>query len=297
MAREATLEPVSIERSAPAWLADLEGGPDEVLWNLRGLLRGWDEYPEWMDFEAPDSPNYQFKALQTQLYREQIGDLLRSDRPLRVLDAACGIGRWAVPLAAAGHDVVAVDACLPSLAAAERYAARQGVGDRLRLVHADVDSYDFGDGFDLVLALELLCYLPDASATARRLSRALTSGGHLVASVEAWPGGLLADPSGLSLGAVATALETHILSVPDDRWVRLLAGDELAAILRQAGLDVVRSTGLLRVLDGPLMSAVDVTQLQSPAYRDALLGLEASLGAEPGLANLTRAVLAVGRLS
>ena len=286
---------MSIEHAAPPWLMDLQGGPEAVRWNLRGLLQGWEDYPDWMDFEAPDSPNRHFKALQTRLYRDQVDDLLQADRPLRVLDAACGVGRWAVPLAAAGHDVVALDACLPSLQAAERYAAREGVADGLRLVYTDVDTWDPGGGFDLVLAFELLCYLPDAAATARRLASALAPGGPLVASVEAWPGGLLADPSGLDPDALADALRTRVVSVPDDRWVRLLAGDELAAILQEAGLDVVRSTGLLRVLDGPLMSIVDPTQMQSPAYRDSLLALEASLGAEPGLAELSRAVLAVGR--
>ncbi len=266
-----------------------------VAWNLAGLHKGWAEYPEWMDFLDPESPGRAFKALQTRLYGDAIGDLLEADRPLRVLDAACGIGRWAVPLARAGHHVVAIDACAPSLDAARRHVAAAGVGDRVELREGDVDVADLGGGYDLVLAMELLCYLDDAAATAKRLAATLAPGGHLIASVEAWPGGLLADPSGLSPEQVENAVRRRIIEVPGDRWVRLLAAGELAAILLGAGLDVVRSRGLFRVLDGPLMGCVDPDRLPDADYADALLDLERRLGDDPDLAPLPRAHLAVGR--
>jgi 2-polyprenyl-3-methyl-5-hydroxy-6-metoxy-1,4-benzoquinol methylase len=266
-----------------------------IAWNLAGLRKGWEEYPEWMDFLAEDSPGRAFKALQTQLYRDVIGDLLDAAEPLRVLDAACGIGRWAVPLAQAGHTVVAIDACEPSLAAARRHVAAAGVGNLVTLIDGDVNTTDLGDGYDVVLAMELLCYLPDPNATAARLAATLVPGGHLVASVEAWPGALLADHTGLALEDVAAIVGTRTIAVPNDRYVRLLAADELAAILRQAGLDVVRSEGLFRVLDGPLMGCVDPDRLPDPAYREALLELERTLGNDPDLAPLPRAHLAVGR--
>ncbi len=268
-----------------------------IAWNLEGLRKGWEEYPEWMDFLAEESPGRAFKALQTRLYRDVIDDLWDASRPLQVLDAACGIGRWAIPLAQAGHTVVGIDACAPSLEAARRHVAAAGasVGDRITLIDGDVNETDLGAGYDLVLAMELLCYLPDPNSTAARLAATLAPGGHLVASVEAWPGALLADPAGLAPKDLAAVVGTRTIAVPHDRYVRLLAADELAAILQRAGLDVVRSEGLFRVLDGPLMGCVDPDRLPDPAYGETLLELERMLGNDPDLAPLPRAHLAVGR--
>lgn len=269
--------------------------PNAVAWNLAGLNRGWAEYPDWMDFLAQDSPGRPFKAMQTQLYRDRIGDLLESPSPLRVLDAACGIGRWAIPLAEAGHTVVGIDACRPSLEAARRHVAASGASARVTLRDGDIDEADLGGPYDLILAMELLCYLPDPAATARRLASVLAPGGHLVVSVEAWPGALLADPGGLSPAELAEVVRTRTIAVEDDRFVRLLAADEVAAILVGAGLDVVRSEGLFRVLDGPLMGCVDPDRLSERGYTEDLLELERTLGNDPDLAPLPRARLAVGR--
>ena len=60
----------AIRLSPPEWLRELAEGPKEVLWNLRGMAAGWREYPEGMDFLAPDSPNFAWKALQTRIYLE-----------------------------------------------------------------------------------------------------------------------------------------------------------------------------------------------------------------------------------
>ncbi|MEE2829167.1 MAG: hypothetical protein VX498_08260, partial [Myxococcota bacterium] len=58
---------VSSEWNPPEWLRRLDEGPDEVLWNLQGMQRGWEEYPNGMDFLDPGSPNHDWKAFQTQL--------------------------------------------------------------------------------------------------------------------------------------------------------------------------------------------------------------------------------------
>jgi SAM-dependent methyltransferase len=61
----------------------------------------------------------------------------------RALDVATGTGRNAVFLAAAGHDVDALDRSREGLAITRENAAERGVADRLNLVQADVSSYEF----------------------------------------------------------------------------------------------------------------------------------------------------------
>jgi len=264
------------------------------------MAAGWADWPRPMDFLDPRSTNFALKALETELYLDA-APVLRPERPLRVLDAACGIGRFAVPLAEAGCEVVALDACLPSLEAARRHlqaAARRDptLLDRVRLIWDDVDSTEAVEGpFDLVLAVELLCYLPDPARTASRLAGLLGAGGHLVVSVEAWPGALLSDPSGISVEQLSEALHRRELAVPDDRWVRPIDAPDLEAILQSAGLEVLSVGGTHYLPDGPLMPLLDLARLPDPGYRRRVVELEGLLRDDPGLAPLPRAWVAVAR--
>jgi 2-polyprenyl-3-methyl-5-hydroxy-6-metoxy-1,4-benzoquinol methylase len=58
---------------------------------------------------------------------------------LRVVDAGGGTGGFAVPLAAAGHDVTVIDSSPDALAALTRRAAEAGVAERVHAVQGDAD--------------------------------------------------------------------------------------------------------------------------------------------------------------
>ena len=108
----------------------------------------------------------------------------------RVLELACGSGRVLVPLAAAGHDVVGVDASphMLALARAKLAAAGPAVAARARLAQGDMRSFalDGNDGapFDLaIIAVKSFAYLLDPADQLAALSRA---------AAYLRPGGLLA---------------------------------------------------------------------------------------------------------
>lgn len=290
-----------IERRGPVWLEHLRDGPPAALANLRGMKRSWDEYPSAMDFLRPDSPNHLWKAFQTDLYRTAIGQVA-SQSPgtaLRILDAGCGIGRLLVPMAVDGHHLLGIDASLRSLQAAQQHLAPlleadPELGKRVRLVWDDMATAEISEGpFDLVLALELLCYLDSPQETAAKLAEVLRPGGVLVASIEAWPGALLADPAGLGPSGLDRALSRHILSVQDDRWVHALQADEFEAILRAVGLEPRWIRGMHYLLDGPFGALVDPTQMGRAGYCKELTRLEDSLATGQSTAKLPRAWLAV----
>jgi SAM-dependent methyltransferase len=98
-----------------------------------------------------------------------------------ILDAGCGHGRHAVPLAAAGHNVVGLDRSRTLLAAARR-AARGA--RRLRFVCGSYTKLPFEPGsFDAVLCLgTALGYLGDEGdrAVLREFRRVLAPGGRLL---------------------------------------------------------------------------------------------------------------------
>jgi 2-polyprenyl-3-methyl-5-hydroxy-6-metoxy-1,4-benzoquinol methylase len=278
---------------APLWLRALhEGGAagdDPVAWNLAGLLEGWRTWPEGMDFLDPASPNFRWKALETALYGDLWGDLFEGTR-LDVLDAACGSGRMLVPLAAAGHRVVGVDACRPSLEAADRHLRARGLSAELHW--ADVRTWS-GGPFDRIVALELLCYVPDPTAAAAHLASLLKPGGTLVLTVEAWPGALLADPSGIAPADLPEVLRSRVLQQPGERWVRASDRADLGAILRNAGLDVARIAGTHYLPDGPLGGLLDLDRLDDEGYTAAVLAAERAARDDPAVAALPRAWLAV----
>ena len=294
---------VASEWNPPEWLGRLDEGPDEVLWNLQGMRRGWQDYPGGMDFLDPDSPNYHWKAFQTRLYTEALGEALclESDSALEVLDAACGIGRFLLPLARAGHSILGVDACRPSLEAALRHldaavASEPELTDRVRLRWDDIDTTELPEEhFDLVLALELLCYLPEPDKTARRLASTLRPGGRLILSVEAWPGALLSARDSLTPRELALACVERKLSLPGEYWVHPMEPDELAAILDRVGLELLQLDGIHFFADGPLADQVVLKQVGDPDYDRELFGLEEALRADPAFNGLSRAWLAVAQ--
>lgn len=284
----------------PSWVEERPAAP----WNLCGMLRAWRDYPLAMDFLDPDSSNFHYKALQTRLYRERLSGLLESsDQPLRCLDAACGIGRFLLPLAESGHQVVGVDACEPSLHAAQRHidhAIKRGriaEHNRPQLHWDDVEelsSLSAQKPFDVILALELLCYLHDPRSVTTLLAQRLNPGGHLIVSVEAWPGALLCDPEAIREPAqLRRALEEGVLAVQGDRWLQAVDAAELASILHSSGLEVLWIEGTHYLPDGPLAACLDLERLSDPSYVDSIVALEQYCSNDRRMNMLPRALLAV----
>lgn len=97
--------------------------------------------------------------------------------PGRVLDAACGTGRWTSTLAAAGHEAHGVD-LTPAMLARAREAAPGA-----HLACADVAGLPFGSGtYDAVVCALALTHVKELSPTLREFRRVLRPAGRLVIS-------------------------------------------------------------------------------------------------------------------
>jgi SAM-dependent methyltransferase len=95
----------------------------------------------------------------------------------RVLDVGCGHGRFSIPLAEAGHDVVGTDVSQKML---ELLAANKGAlpieirrGDAHRLASADEE-------FDVALAIDFMPHFPDWPRFLAEMARACKPGGRLI---------------------------------------------------------------------------------------------------------------------
>jgi ubiquinone/menaquinone biosynthesis C-methylase UbiE len=108
---------------------------------------------------------------------EVVGDIAG----LAVLDAACGTGRYAIPLAEAGARVSGLDSSEEMLAHARRKAADCGISLDLRT--GDLHALPFEDeSFDLVLSALALCHVPDLRSVMAEFARVLRPGGRVVIS-------------------------------------------------------------------------------------------------------------------
>jgi cyclopropane fatty-acyl-phospholipid synthase-like methyltransferase len=101
---------------------------------------------------------------------------------MRVLDAGCGIGGSAVWIASHhGARVVGITLSEKQARHARTLARRNGVADRVAVYVGDYRHTAFPDGsFDLVWALESVCYASDKRVFLREALRVLRVGGQLV---------------------------------------------------------------------------------------------------------------------
>jgi 2-polyprenyl-3-methyl-5-hydroxy-6-metoxy-1,4-benzoquinol methylase len=106
-------------------------------------------------------------------------DFIESPTGLRILDAGCGDGVLATALAGCGADVTGIDADLHVLAAARARAETTGLA--VGFVKGDIGALPFPDAsFDVVVAVTVLCFVPDAEHAVRQMARVLRPGGRLV---------------------------------------------------------------------------------------------------------------------
>jgi SAM-dependent methyltransferase len=148
---------------------------------------------QWKHFARTqlDSANGTTQSRDT--FVEKTGWPLEALRGARVLDAGCGMGRFAEVCADAGADVHAVDLSVAAEAASANLSAR----DNVSVYQADIMNLPFPDGsFDRIYSLGVLHHTPDTRAAFARLVPLLKPGGTItiwVYSTEllVWRGGEL----------------------------------------------------------------------------------------------------------
>jgi SAM-dependent methyltransferase len=150
-----------------------------------------------------------------------------------VVDLGCGTGVVARAVAAReefGGTVTGIDQSPVFIAAAERFAAGEGVADRIEFVVGDVHALPFADAsFDVAIAHTLVSHVPDPLAVVSEAARVVRPGG----TVAIFDG----DYASLTFGCrdleLARAMEAGIQSIvmSTPRVMR-----DLPRVLRQAGL-------------------------------------------------------------
>jgi ubiquinone/menaquinone biosynthesis C-methylase UbiE len=96
-----------------------------------------------------------------------------------MLDVGCGDGAYALAAAEAGARVAGVDASLTAVKAARRRVAAAGLGAAFLVGAASRLPFPSGR-FDVVLAVTVLCFVPDPEEAVAEMARVLRPNGLLV---------------------------------------------------------------------------------------------------------------------
>ncbi len=100
----------------------------------------------------------------------------------RVLDVACGGGKWLIAIARRfpATQLVGVEFEPDSVARAMRHVSEAGLGDRIRVEALPIPEMIYREEFALVYLQDALHELPDPVASLRAAWAAVAPGGHLV---------------------------------------------------------------------------------------------------------------------
>lgn len=98
---------------------------------------------------------------------------------LRVLDVGCGDGAYSIHAARLGATVTGLDISSAMLDAARKRAVAAGVSVEWREGRAEALPFQTAS-FDVVIAVSVLCWVPDGAAAVREMARVLRPGGIVV---------------------------------------------------------------------------------------------------------------------
>lgn len=115
------------------------------------------------------------ERLERQLIRESLGDV----QGMSILEIGCGDGDLAVELASKGARVAAIDISEEMLTAARERAQSRQVSVDFQLGAAQQIPHE-NERFDLVVAMTILCFVPDAQPVFKEIARVLKPGGRLI---------------------------------------------------------------------------------------------------------------------
>ncbi len=216
---------------------------------------------EWWDPAGRFRPLHRLNPVRLAFIRDRVaahaGRDPLAERPLqglRLLDIGCGGGLLAEPLARLGAEVVGIDASPENIEVAARHATESGLAIDYRLTSAEALAEDLtatGARFDVVVNMEVVEHVADAAAFLHASAALVEPGGAMVLAT------LNRTPKAFVLAIVGAEYVLGWLPRGTHDWRRFLRPSELAALLRDGGVEIAELTG---VAYNPLTAAWRLTR-------------------------------------
>jgi 2-polyprenyl-6-hydroxyphenyl methylase/3-demethylubiquinone-9 3-methyltransferase len=196
---------------------------------------------DWWNPKGSSAMLHRLNPVRLSYLRARVNDAWHLDprerHPLAgktALDVGCGAGLLSEPLARLGATVTGLDAAPENIAVARTHAEGQGLA--IGYVSGEIDRLA-GQRFDLVVSMEVVEHVTDPSSFISALAGKLAEHGLLILSTpNRTPLSKLALITiGEGFGMVPKGTHDH------DKF---LTPKELSALIDQAGLEVIDTTGL-----------------------------------------------------
>ena len=200
---------------------------------------------EWWDPGGKFRPLHKLNPTRLRFIRDRIADRFGRDpldeRPLAgltILDIGCGGGLLAEPLTRLGARVTGIDASERNLGVARSHAAQGGLDIDYRHATAE-DLAAAGEAFDVVLNMEVVEHVADVAGFMAASARLVKPGGAMVVAT------LNRTPKSFLLAIVGAEYVLRWLPRGTHDWRRFPRPSELAAVLRDQGLEIEEMTGVV----------------------------------------------------
>lgn len=188
----------------------------------------------WWDPEGPQKPLHALNPARLGYVRERV-----PLRDARVLDVGCGAGLLSEALAREGARVTAIDLAPDLIKVAKLHRLESGIEVDYRLAAVETLAEEVPGSFDAVACMEMLEHVPDPGAVVAACATLLKPGGRLFLST------LNRTPAAFALAIVGAEYVARMLPKGTHHYRDFIKPSELAAWLREAGLELEDVSGLI----------------------------------------------------
>ncbi|MFW6077485.1 MAG: bifunctional 2-polyprenyl-6-hydroxyphenol methylase/3-demethylubiquinol 3-O-methyltransferase UbiG [Hyphomicrobiales bacterium] len=156
---------------------------------------------------------------------------------LRILDIGCGAGVLCEPLARLGADVVGVEPGESNIVMARQHARDAGLSIDYRCTTAEALA-DAGERFDIVLAMEVVEHVADATVFLARCAELVKAGGLMILST------INRTVKSFAYAIVAAEYVFRLLPRGAHQWGRFVTPSEAGTALAAGGLKLMDVSGV-----------------------------------------------------
>ncbi len=156
----------------------------------------------------------------------------------RVVDVGCGGGILAEAMAQRGANVTGIDLSVKPLRVAQLHALESGTTVDYRELSAETLAAEAPAAFDVVTCMEMLEHVPDPASSVQACATLSRRGGWVFFST------INRNPKSFLLAIVGAEYVLRLLPRGTHEYAKFIRPSELAAMARQAGLEIVEILGM-----------------------------------------------------
>ncbi len=227
---------------------------------------------------------------------EHLKKHIPKDRNSLILDAGGGTGRWAIPLAKMGYNVMLCDISEGMLKQAKKNIDKEKLSEKIALKKEDVTKLSFPDEmFDFVLCEDGPVSIADSQKVVRELGRVLKKDGKMWACVVGrYPLALVRAEKSSEKALKIIKGEINYVRYKGVDSNRVFSPKEVQNLFQENDIEVIKMYGN-RIVTAVLSKEIQRTMDFDDKFFSEIRELEYQLSEEPSLLGMAKYLQIVGR--